>query len=141
MRSSWWNSLSTPQATSCLTKKTGKALFYLYSASIMEFILKWRNHDVFERKSIPHEGLQGGLSRIFLEHWSVLKSYHQSDRSRANSQWCMPASGQFKLNCDAAVHYKHSVIVVVARDWRGNLALAHTKKVSPISRSKLKQKH
>ena len=107
----------------------------------MEFNLKWRNHDVFERKSIPHEGLQGGLSRIFMEHWSVLKSYHQSDRSRANSQWCMPASGQFKLNCDAAVHSKHSVMVVVARDWRGNLVLAYTKKVSPISRSKLKQKH
>lgn len=61
--------------------------FILYSASIMEFILKWRNHDVFERKSISHEGLQGGLSRIFSEHWSVLKSSHQSNRSRANSQW------------------------------------------------------
>ncbi|KAL0003952.1 hypothetical protein SO802_011513 [Lithocarpus litseifolius] len=101
-----------------------------FSLLAKEFILKWRNHDDFERKSISHEGLHRGLSRIFLEHWSVLKSYHQSDKSRANSQWCMPASGLFKLNCDAAVHSKHSVIVVVARDWRGNWVLAHTENKS-----------
>ncbi|KAM4110108.1 hypothetical protein ACJW30_03G169800 [Castanea mollissima] len=108
----------------------------------MEFILKWRNHVVFERKSISHEGLQGGLSRIFLEHWPVLKGSQQSDRSRPNSQWYMPASAQFKLNCDAAVHSKHSVIVVVARDiGEGTWCLPTQRRYPPISRSKQKQKH
>ncbi|KAF3950153.1 hypothetical protein CMV_024054 [Castanea mollissima] len=78
--------------------------FIPYSASIMEFILKWRNHDAFERKSISHEGLQGGLSRIFLEHSSVLKSYHQSERSRANSQWCMPSSEGDSQACIKAIN-------------------------------------
>ncbi|KAF3950416.1 hypothetical protein CMV_023829 [Castanea mollissima] len=78
--------------------------FILYSASIMEFVLKWRNHDVFERKSISHEGLQGGFSRIFSEHWSVLKSSHQSYRSRANSQRCMTASEGDSQACIKAIN-------------------------------------
>ncbi len=35
-----------------------------------------------------------------------------------------------KLNCDAAMGYDFSTIAIVARDWRGIVVLALTKKVN-----------
>jgi hypothetical protein len=38
----------------------------------------------------------------------------------------------FKINCDAAVGHHYSSIAAVARDWRGNMIFAFTRKVNTI---------
>ena len=41
-----------------------------------------------------------------------------------------PELGSIKLNVDAAVGAHHSVVAVIARDWRGELVFACSKKVN-----------
>uniref|UniRef100_A0A2N9HH70 Reverse transcriptase zinc-binding domain-containing protein n=1 Tax=Fagus sylvatica TaxID=28930 RepID=A0A2N9HH70_FAGSY len=47
-------------------------------------------------------------------------------------KWEHPHDGVFKINCDAAVGHQFSSITAVARDWRGNMVFAFTRKVNTI---------
>ncbi|KAK9992588.1 hypothetical protein SO802_027573 [Lithocarpus litseifolius] len=52
---------------------------------------------------------------------------------RGNSvqaKWLKPGNGSFKLNVDAAVGARHFVVAVIAKDWRGELVFASSKKVN-----------
>ncbi len=44
------------------------------------------------------------------------------------SHWSIPAHSITKISSDAAVGKNHFVLSIVARDWRGNLVFAHSKK-------------
>ena len=46
------------------------------------------------------------------------------------SPWLVPLPGTLKFNCDAVVGLSFSSITVVARDWRGKVVLALSKKVN-----------
>ena len=70
------------------------------------------------------------IQKLFLEHWQSKVPMLTSVPARNNARWCCPNQGMLKLNCDAAVGDLSSCIAVVARDWRGMLVFAISKKVN-----------
>ncbi len=46
------------------------------------------------------------------------------------ASWQPPPGGSFKVNCDASVGVSTASIAIVARDWRGIVVLALSKKVN-----------
>ena len=102
----------------------------LYGALLFDAIWKMRNKVVFDGKHIILEDLLRTLHKLFLEHNEVMKKKLSSPNHRISCSWNPPDVGQVKLNCDAAVGSIHSVIAVVARNWRGNLVFALSKKVN-----------
>ena len=102
--------------------------FTLLGVLLLELIWKMRNKVVHEGEKISIEKMHRGLNRIFLEHWSVIKGKQPKEKAKHVSHWSRPAHGTTKINCDAAVGKNHSVLSIIARDWRGNLVFAHSKK-------------
>ena len=45
-------------------------------------------------------------------------------------EWSCPSLGTMKINFDAAIGKDYSVIAAVARDWRGALVFALSKKAN-----------
>ena len=45
-------------------------------------------------------------------------------------EWSCPGPGTMKINCNATIGKDYSVIAIVARDWRGALVFALSKKVN-----------
>ena len=66
--------------------------------------------------------------KIFLEHWSVIKGKQPKETAKHVSHWSIPAHSITKISCDVAVGKNNFVLSIVARDWRGNLVFAHSKK-------------
>uniref|UniRef100_A0A7N2RE27 RNase H type-1 domain-containing protein n=1 Tax=Quercus lobata TaxID=97700 RepID=A0A7N2RE27_QUELO len=46
-----------------------------------------------------------------------------------NAKWTRPEYGPIKVNCDSAIGENNSYIAIVARDWRGALVFALSKRV------------
>jgi hypothetical protein len=107
-----------------------KKSFSLYGALLFDVIWKMRNKVVFEGKHIILEDLLGTLHKIFLEHNEVMKKKLSNPNQRISCSWKPQDVGQVELNCDVVVGSTHSVIAVVARDWRGNLMFALSKKIN-----------
>ena len=71
--------------------------------------------------------------RLWRDHCSILiNSGTSSYISNGNEVWVRPNFGIIKINCDATVDPHFSSIVVVARDQRGKLVFAFSKKVETI---------
>ncbi len=77
-------------------------------------------------------------AKKFLKNVSVLVSEHRDwkliqvdlPHTKIISPWLVPLPRTLKFNCDAAVGLSYSSIAVVARDWRGKVVLALSKKVN-----------
>jgi hypothetical protein len=72
-----------------------------------------------------------GIQKKFLEHRSLLvKESSKIIQVIPNDvHWVGPKRGRLKLNCDATINSTSSALAVVARDWRGNLVFAFSKRV------------
>ncbi|KAL0006012.1 hypothetical protein SO802_013573 [Lithocarpus litseifolius] len=55
-------------------------------------------------------------------------------------KWSSPPKGTIKINCDAAIGQDRAYVAIVARDWKGALVFALSKKWKPTSLSKPKLK-
>ena len=63
--------------------------------------------------------------------FGALRYFHFSpSRVGQSLHWICPPHGCIKFNCDAAIGVDCSCLVVVARDWRGTVGLAISKKVN-----------
>jgi hypothetical protein len=69
------------------------------------------------------------LNARLYEHWSV-KKVSTSSLAPTTVRWIASAQNYIKINCDAAIGSFCSSLAVVARDWRGTLALALSKKAN-----------
>ena len=103
--------------------------FLVFGALVIEWVWKCRNQVVFENKFVVNEQVCKKLIRIFHEHWVVAKLSSNNHLVRRDLSWTKPPQSAFKLNCDATIEDSSSAIVVIARDWRGLLMFAVTKKV------------
>ena len=104
--------------------------FLLFGALTLDMIWMWRNKAVNER-SLPVEGqVIRSLQKLFLEHWRPKVPVLTQVPTRSSARWCCPNQGMLKLNCDATVGDLSSCIAIVARDWRGKLVFAISKKVN-----------
>ncbi len=83
---------------------------------------------IHEGQVITIEDLPRGLNKVFVERWAIMKGKPLKVNSRMGCRWNKPKQGYLKINCDAATNHNHSVLSIVARDWRGNLVFAHSKK-------------
>ena len=104
--------------------------FLLFGALTLDMIWMWRNKVINER-SLPVEGqVIRSLQKLFLEHWRPKVPVLTRVPTRSSARWCCPNQGMLKLNCDATVGDLSSCIAIVARDWRGKLVFAISKKVN-----------
>jgi hypothetical protein len=101
--------------------------FTPYGALLLELMWRTRNRVILEGKILSIEDLHRGLNKVFLEHLSVIEKNPKA-RNRQKCEWSKLEQGCIKINCDAAIGNSFSVLVIVARDWRGNLVFAHSKK-------------
>ena len=65
-----------------------------------------------------------------MEHWWPKVPVLTCVPTRSSARCCCPSQGMLKLNCDAVVGDLSSCIAIVARDWRGMLVFAISKKVN-----------
>ena len=73
------------------------------------------------------------LHLLKIEHGTPsIRSSGVPTSSLGQVSWRSPEQEFIKINCDAAVGSYFSSIVVVTRDWRGNLVFAFSKKVNNI---------
>jgi ribonuclease HI len=76
------------------------------------------------------EDLRKGAKKIFKEHWGVRATQVISCSAKRSSNWSRPPTGIIKINVDAAIHSSFFVIAAVARDWRGEVVFAISKKAN-----------
>jgi ribonuclease HI len=107
-----------------------KSAFTLYGSLILDQIWKVRNLKVYEGTEVEIVKLMRNLANLDREHF-MLKGFYSSSMPRVrNACWQKPLGEEMKLNCDAAMGCDFSTIAIVARDWRGTVVLALTKKVN-----------
>jgi hypothetical protein len=106
--------------------------FVLLGAIILDVIWKSRNLKVHENKVIEVGRALRSIQASFCEHGLGHSKPNVSDSSVSIPSWEKPSRGVIKLNCDAAVGMDFSCVVVVARDWRGELVFALSKKAKTI---------
>ena len=100
--------------------------------NILDVIWKSRNLKVHENKVIEVGRVLRSLQASFCEHGLGPSKPNVSDSSVSVPRWEKPGRGVIKLNCDAAVGMEFSCVAVVARDWRGELVFALSKKAKTI---------
>jgi hypothetical protein len=104
--------------------------FVLYGALILDQIWRSRNALVHERKFPKMDEVVRVLKSCCKEHL-VGRLYPLVSVSHSSvTRWIKPLQGCLKINVDAAVGPSSSVIVAVARDWRGIMVFAQSKKVN-----------
>ena len=113
---------------SLLVDQEQRSCFTLYGALLMDLIWKMTNKVVHEGQTVSIADLRRGIIRLFFERLSMVKDMTLKLNNRHNPRWSKPNQGCIKINCDAAIGNSHSVLAIVARDWRGNLLFAHSKK-------------
>ena len=106
--------------------------FLLFGALTLDFIWMWRNKAIHER-SLPVEvQVSKSLNKLFLEHWRSNVLVLTRVPTRSSARWCCPNQGMLKLNYDAAVGDLSSCMAIVAKDLRGKLVFAISKKDNSI---------
>ncbi|KAK9992917.1 hypothetical protein SO802_022620 [Lithocarpus litseifolius] len=104
--------------------------FLLFGAILCDVIWRQRNLSLFENGAVLVEELFSRISKLFLEHKSARPSVSSQASSTPSHQWTPPSISSIKINVDAAVGPHCSSIAVVARDWRGELVFACSKRVN-----------
>ena len=105
-----------------------RSSFTLYGALLLDLIWRMRNKVAHEGQLITIEELYRGLNKVFLEHGSVAKGKQSTENSRQGCRWYKPDPEYIKINSDAAIAHNNFVLAIVAKDWRGNVVFAHSKK-------------
>ena len=101
----------------------------LFGALLCDLIWRLRNEALFKGRVASYKDLKAKIVRLSAEHCKV-RSAPQIRGNSVQAKWVKPEYGSIKLNVDAAVGAYHSVVVVIARDWRGELVFACSKKVN-----------
>ena len=101
----------------------------IFGALLCDLIWRLRNEALFEGRVASYEDLRAKIIKLFAEHCKV-RSSPQIRGIRVLAKWLKPGNSSFKINVDATVGDHHSVVVVIARDWRGELVCACSKKVN-----------
>ena len=70
------------------------------------------------------------ISSFVAEFRKVLDIPLGSSRNRIQSTWSNPDGGTIKINVDAACNSESSSIAAVARNWRGDVVFACSKRVN-----------
>ena len=92
-------------------------------------IWQLRNEALFEGRVDSYEDLRAKTIRLFAEQHKVRYS-PQIRGIRVSAKWLKPRNDSFKINVDVAVGAHHSIVVVIASNWRGDLVFACSKKVN-----------
>uniref|UniRef100_A0A2N9H3R0 Uncharacterized protein n=1 Tax=Fagus sylvatica TaxID=28930 RepID=A0A2N9H3R0_FAGSY len=69
------------------------------------------------------------LSARGREHWAIRRIPQSFSIPHPSTGWCFPNHGVIKFNCNAAVGGGFSCIAMVARNWRGEVVLALSRRV------------
>ena len=105
----------------------------LFGAILCDVVWKQRNLSIFENMDINLEGVAARIFSLFVEHKSARPPPPPSG-------WSFPLRHGLKINVDATIGPRFSVIATVTRDWRGNVVFANSRKVNTTIAFKLKQK-
>ena len=70
------------------------------------------------------------ISKSVAEFRKVLESPLGSSSNRIESVWSKPDRDTIKINVDAACNIESSSIAAIARDWRGEVVFACSKRVN-----------
>ena len=120
------NFLLSPQVS--LHGSTDWEGFLLFGDSVLELLWFAQNQAIHkEIKFSPNKELQVVLKKFF-EHRVVLIDVPLV-LPRPFYSWIRPEQGSVKINCDAVVGLDHSLIAIVARDWRGDLIFSMSKQL------------
>ena len=121
--------LISPPNTAGLNS-TNKAEFLLHGAVICDVVWKIRNQVLFEGVSPNLDGTLLKISSSVAEFRKVLDILLGSSRNRIHSTWSNPGGDTIKINLDAACNSESSSIAAVARNWRGDVVFACSKRVN-----------
>ena len=107
-----------------------KAEFLLHGAVICDVVWKLRNQVHFEGVSPNLDGMLLKISSFVAEFRKVLDIPMESSRNRIQSTWSKPNRGTIKINVDATCNSESTSIAAVARNWRGDVVFACSKRVN-----------
>uniref|UniRef100_A0A2N9GPX3 Reverse transcriptase zinc-binding domain-containing protein n=1 Tax=Fagus sylvatica TaxID=28930 RepID=A0A2N9GPX3_FAGSY len=107
-----------------------KEKFLLMGALILDQLWKLRNAKVHDGRSVKMNHISRELSVRGREHWDIRRIPQSSSIPHPSTGWCFPNHGVIKFNCNAAVGGSFSCIAVVARNWRGEVVLALSRRVN-----------
>ena len=107
-----------------------KVEFLLHGAVICDVVWKLRNQVHFEGVSPNLDGMLLKISSSVVEFRKVLNIPMGSSSNRIQSTWSKPDRGTIKINVDAACNSESSSIAAVARNWRGEVVFACSKRVN-----------
>ena len=108
-------------------------IFTLKGTLILDLVWKARNSKVYDERSMEIGGIMNSFRSLWRDHSSILKVLGTiSHISLGVEGWTRPKCGVIKINCDAVVGSRFSSIAAVARDWRGKLVFALSKKVNTV---------
>ena len=103
--------------------------FILWGAFLFDLLWRMRNDKVHGNKVIVMDTIIRDLNARLYEHWSIRK-VSSSSPATTTVRWIAPAQNYTKINCNATIGSSCSILAVVARDWRGTLVLAFSKKAN-----------
>ena len=107
-----------------------KEEFLLYGAILCDIVWKLRNQVLFGGGSLNVDGVSTKISCLFSEH-NIPKGSTTCQLVPSSIQaWIPPPGMSFKINVDAAVGPRFSSIAAVARDRKGELVFAGSRKVN-----------
>ena len=98
--------------------------FQLYAAILCDQIWMTRNKARLEGIKTSLKKVARQVNKSYEEHKNAWRN--QSTKPPKDSFWTPPPLNWIKLNFDAAIREDKSLVVVVARDQRGNLRAAWT---------------
>uniref|UniRef100_A0A2N9G7V8 Reverse transcriptase domain-containing protein n=1 Tax=Fagus sylvatica TaxID=28930 RepID=A0A2N9G7V8_FAGSY len=107
--------------------------FTLKRALLIDLLWNAKNHKVHEDGAVKAKSLMLDFDKKWRDHSTVFfKSVPLVKSSLESFRWERPKVVVIKINCDAAVGRHFSSIATVARDWRGNMVFALSRKVNTI---------
>ena len=101
----------------------------LFGAILCDGIWKLRNQVIFEDLPLSCDDLIARVGKLFMEFKiSRLIASTFVNNTHPLQTWAPPRRLSVKINVDAAIGPFHSSLALVARDWRGDLVFACSKK-------------
>ena len=103
--------------------------FLLFGAVICEAIWRVRNLAIFEGKESNPLELCQNVDKSIVEHRMSIATHSGFQLLKPIQRWKKPPKDSIKINVDAAFKDDKSSISTVARDWRGEVGVACSKRV------------